>query len=220
MLKGNSAPFLHLVSFSPATIAYRPRTKQHLVNATINPTCSMSYPGSDRLPSRSDHRPRLLSIPLYFLLSLFSSLSFLSFLSGASASPGDPCREPTADRSWISRRNALVFLFPFVRSSRSSPRGEHSGSAYLPAPCPRCAPAACPIGHAQLYSLFYFFFFNPLGRGWMGQGEEWRGFSGGRNIRSGYRERGSIDRCYGFVHLLDRLLRSCLLNPYCCMLDQ
>jgi hypothetical protein len=136
--------------------------KQHLVNATINPSCFMSYPGSDHLPGRSAHRPRLLSIPLYFLLSLFSL---------AQAPAPDPCREPAADRSWTSCLDALVFLFPFVRSSRSSPGGGHSGSAYLPAPCRRCAPAACPIGHAPLYPLFSFFFFNPLGRGWMGQGK-------------------------------------------------
>lgn len=108
-----------------------------------------------RPPPRPIHRR-----PVSLLSPLFSSLSFLS---GASAKLRDLCRS-AATRRPLASRGSLIFLFPFVRSSRS-PLGGEKCRLRLPASAlasPRTGRLSG--GHGPLYPLFSFFFFYPLGR--------------------------------------------------------
>ena len=108
-------------------------------------------------PGRLSLDPRLASIP--FILFSF-------FLSGASAKPRDPCRS-AAERRPLASRSPLIFLFPFVRSFRSSLGGEKC-RLRLPASA-SASPRTGRLsgGHGPLHPLFFFFY--PLRRGGPGR---------------------------------------------------
>lgn len=127
----------------------------HLEYATINPSLPCPIFRLRPPPGRLSLDPRLASIPFIF---------FSFFLSGASAKPRDPCRS-AAERRPLASRSPLIFLFPFVRSFRSSLGGEKC-RLRLPASA-SASPRTGRLsgGHGPLYPLFSFFFFYPLGRG-------------------------------------------------------
>ena len=128
-------------------------------NATINPFIPPPISRLRPPPQPFDRPSRLPLIPFIF---------FSFFLSGASAKPRDLCRSAAARRT-LASRGPLIFLFPFVRSSRSPPGG---GKYRLRLPASALAsPRTGRLfgGHGRLYPLFSFFFLYPLGHGGPGR---------------------------------------------------